>query len=172
MKLPMEHTPLPPPPAGYSARVPWIPEAKHLVETGPDYLGRDAWLTAGTAAAWHDMRLAAAADGVEIFLVSAFRSIARQEEILRGKLARGMTLEDALLYSAYPGHSEHHSGEAIDIGTSFSPPLKEEFELTPAFTWLQHHAVLFGFHMSYPREHPSGIAYEPWHWRHHAAGVR
>ncbi|MES2996231.1 MAG: M15 family metallopeptidase [Verrucomicrobiota bacterium] len=157
----------PPPPAGYAARVPCVAEASlaALTDAGPDYLGREALLTPATAAAWHAMRAAAVADGIELLLVSAFRSIARQTELLCGKLERGMSIEDALQYSAYPGFSEHHSGEAIDIGTPFSEPLEEEFETTAAFSWLCDNAAAFGFHMSYPRENSAGIAYEPWHWR-------
>lgn len=159
---------IPPPPDDYAARVPVIVEAAELVEVGPDYLGRKAWLTPAAAEAWKDMCLGASADGIELELVSAFRSVARQAEILAGKLARGMTLGEALVYSAYPGHSEHHSGEAVDIGTPFSPPLEEEFEETSAFAWLEIHAHIFGFRMSYPRGNATGIAYEPWHWRYYA----
>jgi D-alanyl-D-alanine carboxypeptidase len=113
------------------------------------------------------MRDAAGADGVDLVLVSAFRSIARQAELLAAKLAKGMTLEQALEYSAYPGHSEHHSGNAIDIGSPCAPPLEQEFETTPAFAWLTANARRFAFALSYPRGNPYGIAYESWHWCHH-----
>lgn len=152
------------PPVGYASRVPMVAEADELVQVGPDYLGREAWLTPETAHAWQTMRDAALAGGVELWLVSAFRSIARQRELLMAKLAKGMTLEAALEYSAFPGYSEHHSGRAIDIGTPGSPVLEEEFELTTAFCWLQERAGEFGFHMTYSRDNPYGIAYEPWHW--------
>ena len=36
---------------------------------------------------------------------------------------------------------------------------------TPAFAWLAANAGAHGFHMSYPRDNPHGIVYEPWHWR-------
>lgn len=148
-------------------RVPWIPEATGLLDAGPDYLGREAWLTPATATAWDLMWRHALMDGIELLLISAFRSISRQEELVLAKLARGMSLEETLLFSAYPGYSEHHSGEAIDIGTMFSPLLEEEFEDTAAFSWLCTNAAAHGFHLSYPRDNPTGIAYEPWHWRYH-----
>ncbi len=44
------------------------------------------------------------------------------------------------------------------------PPAEESFEATPAFAWLQAKAPAHGFHMSYPRDNPHGIIYEPWHW--------
>jgi zinc D-Ala-D-Ala carboxypeptidase len=156
-----------PPPNDYALRVPRVAEAAELISVGPDHLGREAYLTPSAADAWTVMRDAAFADGIELILISAFRSIERQTELIAAKLAKGMTLEQALEYSAYPGHSEHHSGNAIDIGTTMARHLEEEFETTPAFSWLTANALRFGFFMSYPRGNPQGIAYEPWHWCHH-----
>jgi zinc D-Ala-D-Ala carboxypeptidase len=158
---------LPPPSEDYASRVPLVAEAADLMSVGPDHLGREAFLTPSAARAWAAMRDAACADGIELILISAFRSIARQAELLTAKIAKGMTLEQALEYSAYPGHSEHHSGNAIDIGTHSARHLEEEFESTPAFVWLTANARHFGFSLSYPRGNPHGIAYEPWHWCHH-----
>jgi zinc D-Ala-D-Ala carboxypeptidase len=157
---------LPPPSEDYALRVPQVAEASELVSAGPDHLGREAFLTPAAARAWAAMRDAACADGVELILISAFRSIERQAELIAAKLAKGMTLEESLEYSAYPGYSEHHSGNAIDIGTTAARHLEEEFETTRAFSWLAASARSFGFSMSYPRGNPCGIAYEPWHWCH------
>jgi D-alanyl-D-alanine carboxypeptidase len=159
---------LPPPPSDYAARMPRVPEAPELVSVGPDYLGRDALLTPQTAVAWNALQTTANSAGIALLLISAFSSVQRQTEILTAKLAKGLTLERALEYSAYPGFSEHHSGEAIDIGTPGSTPLEEEFETTPAFHWLRANASAFGFALSYPRGNPFGVAYEPWHWRYRA----
>jgi len=160
---------LPPPSEDYATRVPFVAEASELVSAGPDHLGREAYLTPSAARAWAAMRDAARADGIELILISAFRSIDRQAELIAAKLAKGMSLEQALEYSAYPGHSEHHSGSAIDLGTASARHLEEEFETTPAFEWLAANARHFGFSLSYPRGNRYGIAYEPWHWRHHPA---
>jgi D-alanyl-D-alanine carboxypeptidase len=126
--------------------------------------GREFHLLAGAAAAWQAMRDAAAASGVTLFLVSAFRSVARQHDIVAAKLARGQCLDTILAVSAAPGYSEHHTGRAIDIGTPGSPVLEEDFETTPAFAWLQQHAANHGFTMSFGRNNASGYLYEPWHW--------
>jgi D-alanyl-D-alanine carboxypeptidase len=66
--------------------------------------------------------------------------------------------------NAYPGHSEHHTGRAIDLGAPSVAPLEEEFENTPEFAWLRARAGSFGFQMTYPRSNVHGIVYEPWHW--------
>lgn len=138
--------------------------AEQLVLADVNDAGREFHLLPGAAAAWQAMRDAAVADGVTLFLVSAFRSVARQHEIVAAKLARGQGLDTILAVSAAPGYSEHHTGRAIDIGTPGSPVLEEHFETTPAFAWLQQHAAKHGFAMSFGRNNASGYLYEPWHW--------
>jgi len=78
-------------------------------------------------------------------------------------------VEEILTVNAAPGYSEHHSGYALDIGTPGEPPAEESFESTAAFAWLGEHAGRFGFQLSYPRDNPHGIVYEPWHWCWHDA---
>ena len=155
------------PPPQYRNRAPRFTDAAALTSIGPDRLGREAWLEPNTARAWQAMRAAAAAAGVTLWVASAFRSIARQEEIVTAKLRRGLTWEQILAVSAYPGFSEHHTGTAIDITTPDCPNLVEEFESTAAFRWLDRHARGFGFALSYPRGNPYSVVYEPWHWRWH-----
>ena len=97
-------------------------------------------------------------------VVSAYRSVAYQEGILRGKLERGQAMEDILRVSAAPGYSEHHSGRALDLTTPGFTALEEEFERSDAFAWLTENAGAFAFRLSFPRDNPHDIAYEPWHW--------
>lgn len=139
-------------------------EPPQLVDTEPDFYGRPQRLTPEAFAAWSAMKDSAASDGVEIFLISAYRSVDYQCQIFRRKLEAGQQIAGILSVNAAPGYSEHHTGRAIDIGTCNCPALEEEFEHTPAFAWLSSHASRFGFHLSYPRDNSSGISYEPWHW--------
>lgn len=133
-----------------------------LAETGED--GWQYLLTPTANLAWQAMKQAASQDGIALLMISAFRSIARQTEIISNKLAEGKTLEDILLICAPPGYSEHHTGRAIDIATPEDPELEISFDTTTAFAWLQSNAGRFGFHMSYPPGNSSGFQYEPWHW--------
>jgi D-alanyl-D-alanine carboxypeptidase len=135
-----------------------------LAETAPD--GRKHMLAPAAAQAWQDMKAAALADRVPLRIVSAFRSVERQAEIVRRKLGEGTSIAEILRQSAPPGFSEHHTGCAIDIGTDDSPVLEREFEQTPAFAWLCANAGRFGFSMSFPADNPYGYVYEPWHWCH------
>jgi len=135
------------------------------VALNPD--GRPVRLVPPAAAAWRNMRDAAAADHIELIALSGFRSIARQTEIIREKLAAGQPLAEILRRVAAPGFSEHHTGRALDIGSPEHSELDEDFARTAAFRWLEAHAARFGFRLSFPRHNPHGIIYEPWHWCWH-----
>lgn len=141
-----------------------VREPVHLQCVGEDIHGRWQWLAAPAARAWKKMLAAASNDGVELQLVSAFRSAAYQLDILRRKCDRGQAIEEILKVSAAPGYSEHHSGRVVDLTTPGYAALEEEFENSAAFAWLARNAGTHGFHLSYPRDNPHGIAYEPWHW--------
>lgn len=140
------------------------PEAGELVTARVLANGRELQLVPGAAAAWEAMRTAAEAESVTLLLISGFRSVDYQRQILERKRARGDTWEVILRVNAAPGFSEHHTGRAVDIGTPGCPPLEEAFERTDAFRWLQREAAGFGFHLSFPRDNPHGIIFEPWHW--------
>ena len=121
------------------------PEAAGLVvaETGEN--GRQHLLVPDAAAAWNSLRQAAQADRVMVTIVSAFRSVERQAEIVRAKLARGLSIDEILSVSAPPGYSEHHTGRAVDLTTDGVRPLELEFEGTAAVAWLSRHPERFGF---------------------------
>lgn len=133
-----------------------------VAEVGAD--GKEHLLIPSASKAWRKLKAATLDERVSLFIVSAFRSIDRQTEIVRRKLQAGVSIEDILTVSAPPGFSEHHTGRAIDLSTPGSRLLEVEFEQTPAFAWLCAHAADFGYYLSYPRGNLSGYQYEPWHW--------
>ena len=139
-------------------------ETADLIEVGPNIVAREQRLTPATAAAWQAMQNVAGEDGIELVLVSGFRSVNYQADLIRNKLEAGQEIDAIMKVNVAPGFSQHHTGNAVDIATPGFKPLVEEFEESPAFLWLRDNAVQFGFAMSYPRDNPEGIAYEPWHW--------
>ena len=141
-------------PETYAAQtgLPLYEEPDELVETELDFYGREQRLTPGAFAAWQAMQESARADGISLLMLSAYRSVDYQCQILRRKLDAGQSLEQILRVNAAPGFSEHHTGRAIDIGAPECPVLEERFEETTAFAWLQSNAA------------NCGITYEPWHW--------
>lgn len=152
---------------GYAARtgLRLVAEPDRLAFAGFDRWRRALWLRIDAGRAWRRMRDAALADGIVLEAISGYRSHDYQLGIFERKLARGLRVVDILAVNAAPGFSEHHSGLALDIGTPDEPPAEASFERTPAFAWLRARAGEHGFTMSYPRDNPHGIVYEPWHWR-------
>jgi len=149
---------------GRSHRLMLTPECRELATIGVDVARREALLRPEAALAWYGLRDAATMAGVELQVVSAYRSVDYQAGIVRNKLAAGQPLSRVLEVSAAPGFSEHHTGRALDLSCPGCPPLEGAFEHTRAFEWLLEHAGAHGFRLSYPRNNRHGIAFEPWHW--------
>ena len=129
--------------------------------------GRAVKLRADAAAALRDLMNQAKTVGVAVIPISGFRSIAYQESLFKKAVAKYGSEEAAVRWVARPGHSEHHTGLAIDLGDADKPACDVEtpFEETSTFDWLQANAAQFGFELSFPRDNPRGVNYEPWHWR-------
>lgn len=141
-----------------------VAEPDWLAFAGFDRYRRALWLQVDAARAWNHLRDAAQRDGVVLEAISGYRSHDYQLGIFERKLARGLSVDEILTVNAAPGYSEHHSGLALDIGAPDEPPAEESFENTSAFAWLRDNANAYGFVMTYPRDNPHGIVYEPWHW--------
>ena len=110
---------------------------------------------------------AARAKGRPLAVRSAHRSYAVQEATFESWVERA-GYEQALLFSARPGHSEHQLGTAIDFTTAPGVPLSSSFGASPAGKWLARNGWKYGFVMSYPKgkRRQSCYGYEPWHWRY------
>jgi D-alanyl-D-alanine carboxypeptidase len=145
-------------------RMPLEAEAVVLTDAGVDMFDRPIQMTPGTESHWQKMKQHAANDGIELQVVSAYRSIEYQCDIIERKLQNGIALDEILKVNAIPGYSQHHSGRALDLSTPGFEPLEEVFENSDAFAWLGEHANQHTFKLSYPRGNAEGIDYEPWHW--------
>jgi D-alanyl-D-alanine carboxypeptidase len=73
---------------------------------------------------------------------------------------------------ALPGYSQHNNpnNNAIDLCSAngingFSGnQTAADFEKLPEFQWMLVNAHKYNFYLTYPKNNPLGIAYEPWHW--------
>lgn len=100
--------------------------------------------------------------GHSIPLVSGYRSYSYQASLYDSYVARdGQAAADR--YSARPGHSEHQSGLAMDVGA-----IDDNYGNTAAGKWLVAHCAEYGFILRYPqgKEAITGYMYEPWHIRY------
>lgn len=120
--------------------------------------------------AYEQMRSAwasyAAAHGINepMSITSGFRTYQDQQNIYNS-----YPPSDRDTYSARPGHSEHHTGYAIDITLASSDPYSGYVARYPNQSkWLAEHCAEFGFIIRYPlnKENITGYIYEPWHVRY------
>lgn len=108
---------------------------------------------------------------VNIWVQSAYRSVARQKELYDNKmneyLEEGKTQEEAQKlteeYINKPGSSDHNLGLAVDFNY-----VDNSFAKTDAYKWLLKNAENYGFILRYPKdkEDITKIEYESWHWRY------
>lgn len=110
-------------------------------------------------------------DGIQAELGSIYRTIEQQESIYE-KYLNNFGLEYAKKYVAKPGHSEHHTGIAIDVGVvldgKFYHTIEELFSIEPLFKTIHEKLPRYGFILRYPKgkESATKIGYEPWHFRY------
>lgn len=128
-----------------------------------DFSGRAFVIHAAVTRAWREMVSNATADEIILRPASGFRSYLYQAKLIERQLGQGRTIEEILTGNAIPGFSEHHTGRAIDIIKDPSIP-EDAFHETDTFQWMLENAGRFGFRLSYPRENPHGMIFEPWHW--------
>lgn len=132
------------------------------------YYHRTEYLDKETAQAFATMKTDAKAEGIELVLMSGFRTISAQKKLFDKQIQKRGSKEAAARLSAPPGHSEHHTGYAVDIGDGKQPQadFKFQFESTQAYNWLFNNAYRYGFELSFRRNNAQGVSFEPWHWRY------
>ena len=106
-------------------------------------IGGGRVLQADAADAFNRMRAAARADGVNLNVVSSFRTMEQQQALYRAYQNGTGNL------AAKPGFSNHQSGIAVDVQTNNS-------RSSAAYRWLAQNGAQFGF--------ANTVRREPWHW--------
>lgn len=117
-----------------------------------------------------------AAQGLSMYVTSAYRSYSRQvsvfNESMKERMNQGMTpleaYQETSIQVAMPGTSEHATGLAVDIISTQYDELDERQGDTEEQKWLMEHCQDYGFILRYPSEKSdiTGIIYEPWHYRY------
>lgn len=123
-------------------------------------------LRSDTANALNQLLDAARAEGINLKIISGYRSYQYQQNVY-GDYVRRDGRAKADTYSARPGHSEHQTGLAADLGTG-ACDLQICFGDTAGGRWLAKNAYKYGFIIRYPKgkENRTGYQYEPWHLRY------
>jgi LAS superfamily LD-carboxypeptidase LdcB len=109
------------------------------------------------------MRADALKSGINIYIVSGYRSYAVQNQIFNNYKLNDP--KGAETYSARPGYSEHQTGLAADLNSASA---SANFQNTKEYAWLTANAHKYGFILRYPKgkEWITGYIFEPWHWRY------
>lgn len=115
-----------------------------------------------TTEAFALMKAAAAQDGINLWIVSGYRSYQYQVSLYQ-RYVKQHGQKEADTFSARPGYSEHQTGYVVDVNST-----KDSFANTKEAAWLAEHAHLYGFIIRYPKgkEAITGYQYEPWHLRY------
>ncbi len=110
---------------------------------------------------------AAAVEGITLRVVSAYRSFEYQIRLFNRRVVK-YGFDNANYSTAIPGQSEHQTGLVVDVDDgTWDHTVKQSFDQTAAYQWLDAHAHEYGFILSYPKdkEDITGYMYEPWHYR-------
>lgn len=131
--------------------------------------GQPGILLCSQAAAQLEALMAELGGWQDIVPVSGWRSFEEQQRIWDETLAESGP-EFTRKYVAFPGHSEHQTGLAIDLALKqdsidFICP---EFPYAGICQEFRNRAAQFGFIERYPagKESITGIGHEPWHFRY------
>ena len=105
----------------------------------------------------------------DIVPVSGYRSQWEQTQIYNDSLKESGA-EFTKKYVALPGHSEHQTGMAIDLGlySDHIDFIRPDFPYDGICEVFRETAPSYGFVERYPagKEKITGIAHEPWHFRY------
>ena len=118
-----------------------------------------------TGEAYKKMRDDAKALGYSIRVVSGYRTVEYQRNLYNRYLSSD-SQANVDRYSARAGHSEHHTGMAMDLFGSVDG--LRNFVNTPEYKWVRDNCYKYGFIIRYTEatEFVTGYEDEPWHLRY------
>lgn len=128
--------------------------------------GNGQMLRRTAADALTELKAAAAKKELYILPLSGYRSYDTQVAVYASEVkAHGQATADT--QSARPGHSEHQTGWAIDVGGG-GCGIEDCFANTTEGKWLASNAHTYGFIIRYlpQKQAITGYRYEPWHIRY------
>lgn len=164
-----------------------IISTEELIGKGnPELYGEGYKIRKEAHLAFLKMKAEAKKEGINLTVVSSYRSYSHQKRIWERKFKRfrsdGLSIENSIKkiieYSTIPGTSRHHWGTDIDIydankkysGGILQP---ENYHGNGPFCrlkeWMDKHAKNYGFYLVYTdNANRKGFKYEPWHYTYKA----
>lgn len=112
--------------------------------------------------AFRKMQADAAANGLNIYIASGYRSYDYQVSLYNRYVAKdGKVAADT--YSSRPGNSEHQTGLCFDLNS-----IEDSFQYTNEGKWINDNCYKYGFCIRFPKgkDEYTGYQYESWHLRY------
>ena len=138
---------------------------------------------------FRQMQNEAKKDGIEIEIVSGYRSYQKQKNIWNNKYNKNFeegflgikNINRIIQYSTLPGTSRHHWGTDIDIiDKRFTPKgdllieknYTENGIYNQLYHWMKKNSKKYGFHLVYDDSaERKGFRFEPWHYSYKPLSV-
>ncbi len=148
----------------------------------PNLVGKTQFLLPEAYNAFLKMSMKAKNEGIQLFIVSGYRSFEDQKSIWNRKFEKYKKegIHDSIIlakmteYSSIPGTSRHHWGTDFDwvdlAGGLKKNPLQDSNYIkggkyAKAYNWMLANASEFGFYEVYNNNKKRlGFHYEPWHF--------
>lgn len=101
----------------------------------------------------------------DLYVMSGYRTFEGSNQLFEQDVAE-YGYDYASRYTLPGGHSEHHTGLAVDLGMYSGVYFNADYDLNNQ--WIYDHAAEYGFILRYPedKEAFTQIAYESWHFRY------
>lgn len=148
-----------------------------------ELFGKDVQLRKEAYEAFVNMKMAAYSDGIDLKVISSYRSFEHQARIWDRKYSNyvdeeGLTPLDAIdkiiEYSTIPGTSRHHWGTDVDLVDGYQKVDgdvldSQKFETGKPYEsfkkWMDENSKKFDFYLVYTDDPKrKGFKYEPWHF--------
>lgn len=148
----------------------------------PTLMGGTYKMRSQVLTSFQQMREAAKSSGIDLRIVSSYRSFEHQNRIWERKYKKYMSngldalsaIKKIIEYSTIPGTSRHHWGTDLDLidGSVAQPTsllVPSHFNETGCFhnmkEWMDQHSESYGFYLVYTENSDrKGFKYEPWHY--------
>lgn len=143
-------------------------EPDDLVIPNVKTIKNDIYLSKCAADNLENMFNAAKKEGIDLYLISGYRSSMYQDKLYYKSLIKNGK-EYTEKYVAEANHSEHQTGLAADISSkSIGYNLTQDFENTTEGKWLEENSYKYGFILRYKKDRveDTGYGFEPWHFRY------
>lgn len=150
---------------------------RRFAQLSTNYANDNIYVQTPVAEALKRMIDAAKQEGIELRVVSGFRSHPHQLTIWQRKWDEHPEMDDIsrvaqiLRYSSLPGISRHHWGTDVDLNSTQLNYWQTE-QAQAELRWLRQHAPTYGFCEPYSGKSAGTRAHgyedEPWHWSYRA----